>query len=347
MRFEFRVNKYRRSLETTDRREAERKARQVRAEIEAAPPRPDKRRSSLTLRNASVADLLEKRQAGISELHASRLEALWVVTLRVAGPDTPLVDIDSAWLRSYEGRRRATGKKGQTIVREFGLFKRALAWAKRKGADVVIPDPWPKVKRDPPDAKRSGKYRDPMIVRQFLAMLDQDARDEVGFIAMTGLRWAEMKRLRYDWIEPSPRNWASPALVRLPDEATKTRKARVVGVPTPALEIVDRRKSKATGPLVFSPKNYRKQRETARRALGLDSNITLRDLRHTFATLALQRTGDPTAVLRAMGHTNLSMTERYLSSPLERTAALGAAVSSVLLEDTRPLTHERTHGEKT
>lgn len=310
------------------------------------------------MKAASVADLLEKQHAGVSGLHSSRLEALWVVLLRGAGPDTPLADIDAAWLRSYEGRRRSGRKnpdgewiekpvRGQTIVREFGLIKRALTWAQVKGHDIRPPNPWPKVKRDPPDSKRSGKYREPLLVREFLALLDQEARDEVAVVAMTGLRWAEIKRLRFDWIEPSPRDWASPALVRLPADGTKTRTARVVGLSSPALAIVERRKSKATGPLVFTSQDHRKQRETAARALGLDSNITLRDLRHTFASLALRETGDPTAVMRAMGHTDLRMTEHYLSSPLERTTSIGSAVSSLLLVDTGNLSQRADTDEKT
>jgi integrase len=231
----------------------------------------------------------------------------------------------------------------QTIARELALVKRALLWAQSKGAQIAIPHPWPTIKRDPPDPKRSGKYRDPEIVRKFLALLDQDARDEVVIVAMTGVRWAELKRLEYDWVEPAPKGWASPALIRLPESATKTRTTRVVGLPPPALAIIERRKADARkaaeddgrpmSPLVFTSTDYRKQRETARHTMGLDSNITLRDMRHTFASLALQRTGDPTAVLKAMGHADLRMTERYLSSPLERTAALGAAVSVALLTE--------------
>lgn len=299
------------------------------------------------MKAASVADLLTKKQAGVTGLHASRLEALWVVFLRTAGPDTPITDINAAWLRSYEGRRRAAKARGQTIVREFSLAKRAMLWAETRGAAVAWPKPWPKVKRDPPDQKRSGKYRDPEIVRQFFALLDQEARDEVAIVAMTGIRWAELKRLRYDWIEPAPQGWSSPALVRLPDDGTKTRKERIVGLPAPALAIIERRKSRATGPRVFGPEDHRKQRETACRGLGLDSNITLRDLRHTFASLALRHTGDPTAVMRAMGHTDLRMTERYLSSPLERAAAIGAVVSSALLTETSNRTHTADSDEKT
>lgn len=297
------------------------------------------------MKSAAAADLLEKKHQGIGDLHAGRLESKVIVLLRNGGADTPLVDIDTAWLRSYEGRRRAGIKdesgewieepvRGQTIVREFGLVKRYMLWARRRGADIRLPDPWPRVKRDPPDQKRQGKYRDPELVRRFFALLETEARDEVAVVAMTGIRWGELKRLRYEWIEPAPQGWGSAALIRFPEEGTKNRRQRIVGVPSPAMVIIQRRRDEEGGPLVFSAQDHRKQRETAARDLGLDMNLTLRDLRHTFASLALRHTGDPTAVLRAMGHADLRMTERYLSSPLEQTAALGGAVSNVLLLDT-------------
>ena len=56
-------------------------------------------------------------------------------------------------------------------------------------------------------------------------------------------------------------------------------------------------------------------------------NLTLRDMRHTYATLALKGTSDPVAVMRSLGHKDLRMTETYLSSTVARTASASAAVA--------------------
>ena len=84
------------------------------------------------------------------------------------------------------------------------------------------------------------------------------------------------------------------------------------------------------GDQVFNQKDFKKQRAKASRDLGCDSTITLRDLRHSFASIAMQETGDPNAVLETLGHSDLSMTKRYLSSSVARVATTGAAVAGVL-----------------
>lgn len=351
-----------RSTGERDAKEAETKALRIRAEILEAPPPPrgeeQKRNRGVTLERMAAHDLVEHKNRGVTEAHRKALESKWNVILSVADPETPVADIDYDWLRSFEGMRRAGEKtldaqgnevwlrkpvKGQTLVREFQAIRRALVIAKRKGHIAELPDEWPTVRRDSPDERKSGKLRPPSVVAVYLGRLHQDARDEVEVDMLTGLRAAELKRLEPSWIEPAPRGSIVPAIIRVPRWAAKSRRERVVGCPKRALDIIKRRipaaekeAKKRGGPVrVFSQSDFKKHRarvwrDTAQE-LGLDPevNLTLRDLRHTYATLALQSAADPAAVLAALGHKDLGMTQRYLTSPLERTAQLGAGVEGL------------------
>ena len=97
------------------------------------------------------------------------------------------------------------------------------------------------------------------------------------------------------------------------------------------MSVIDRRRSYTDSRQVFSQKDFKRHRARVSRDLGCRDTITLRDLRHSFATIAMQETGDPNAVLEALGHSDLSMTKKYLSSPLARVAGTGVAVAAVLI----------------
>ena len=195
-------------------------------------------------------------------------------------------------VRDYIVKRRDKGVRGQTIVREVQCLRRALKIAKRHGLIASLPDEWPTVKRDPQSAKNSGKLWSPTQIQAVLAELDEDARDELLFALYTGLRSAELKRVEPSWLVETP-DAASPAILMLPGWATKSRKERVVGLAAPALEILSRRIEKSPrDPFVFSQANHKKARRLASQRIKLSTTMTLRDLRHTFASMTVLSSGD-------------------------------------------------------
>jgi hypothetical protein len=183
----------RRSLGTTSRREAARRARAVRGEIEANPPEPRKQEHRLSGRELKIflaLDLLEHKDRGVTAMHLHRLESKVAVILRNCDGDTPVECVDWDWLIAYQGRRRAGTKdrvgqwidrpiRGQTIVREYQAIGRALRIARRRGYIPALPDPWPTVRRDAKDKARSGKLRAPALIKAYLDELPDDARDEI------------------------------------------------------------------------------------------------------------------------------------------------------------------------
>lgn len=237
-------------------------------------------------------------------------------------------DIDE--VTSYVNKRRDDGIMGQTIKRELTVLKAGAKIALRWGLIRSEPNDWPQLKSDPPNVKRAGKFREPELLQQWFALLKRDARDEVMFDVLTGVRAWELKRILVDWFRPVDRG-PTRFLLELPGSATKSRRPRTIGISDRAMAIVDQRLKDGLigdGGRVFSAVDHRKHRDWASRELKLEHNITLRDLRHTYATISLWRGGDAEATMRALGHSDLSMTQRYQHSTVERIAQAGAVVDA-------------------
>jgi integrase len=257
------------------------------------------------------------------------LKWMWAQLLKHLG-DLDVGAVDYDLVLDYIGKRRAAGAKGQTIRREVQALKRGLVMAERRGWIGRAPGHWPAIKSDAPDEKQRGKLHPIESIRLMLGELAPEVRDEVTFVALTGLRAAEVKRVRYAWAEPLPSSSPVPAVLRIPAAASKTRQERIVGLSQEALDILERRfAAKPEAELVFSQENHKKALRDACKRAGV-ARITLRDLRHTYATLALHRTGDAVAVQAALGHNDLRTTQRYLSSTVERTVSAGASVAAAL-----------------
>jgi integrase len=259
---------------------------------------------------------------GADAPRAKTLEWMWN-RLVVFYRDTDAREISD--LVPYVASRRKAGVRGQTIRREVQALRRGLAIAKRKGIVSAVPEA-PRIKSDPPSQEQRGKMHPPEILAQFVAELPADARDEAELALLTGLRATELKRVRPEMVEPAPNGSATDYVLRMPAESTKTRTERVIGLSPRAIEIIRRRIEAAPDRLyVLSQQTHRRAyRETATR-IGYSQRIKLRDLRHTFATLAVAA-GDPWAAMEALGHKDLRMTSRYQHTTSARASQVAVSV---------------------
>jgi integrase len=253
------------------------------------------------------------------------IEHEWSRVIRVLGDVHPRVVTESS-LNAYVSERRKSGVSSSTIRRELRGLRRGLEIAQRNGWVIALPR-FPDVGRHIPTARGRGKLHDPNILREwFLAIECDETRDEAMMALLTGMRSAEIKRLRPSWVELTPPGSSVPAMLRVPATDAKSRKERIAGLPEAVLAIVRARATEADAP-IFSGADHKKERAGACRRIGYQRSITLRDLRHTHATLAAVATGDAAAVQSALGHSDLATTQRYLSTTLARTASVAAAVS--------------------
>lgn len=332
-RFQVNGHEIRRSTRTGDRRRAEVEERRLRAYYEAQAPR---RRAG---RAPGLADLggldVERAVAvGVTNAQIDAIKYAWQWLVNKLGPDTAPASITHAEVQRYIAARRQDGSRGQTIVREVQALKRGLAEAHRRGWVPIMIMDWPKVRRDAPDPKQKGKLHPPAIIGAWLAQLEGDAKDEAELAMLTSLRAKELKRITAQWVEPAPDGSLVPAVLRLPGAQTKSRKERAVPLVQRALEIIRRRAEALPEgappdmPLLYQGSHKRAYR-TAARKIGYAGRITLRDLRHTFATLAARGVGVD-AVRDIYGHTDLAVTSRYITVDMARMACAALAVAGTV-----------------
>lgn len=339
----FKINGFRYELSTKkrDKVAAEKAARRIYAD-KIREDRPTARlRNQGRLEDLSVRDLENLAANGVCEETVRTQTIQWANVLAFFGPDTLACDVTPARLADYVKHRRActfggVPIKGQTIRRELSFLRRGLLIAESKGWLSRLPTPWPKLKADPKNMLRSGRFIPPEALRVFVMALPEWLAEEMMFDVMTGLRGGsqrggELRRVTDAWAEPAPQGFPTPAILRVPAWASKTRKERTIGLPAPALAIFDKRVKATTSGEPLFPYRWAIR---ARRAAAAKAKLSIvphrRDLRHTFATLGDYLTGDRKGVQDALGHTTEAQTGTYVHGWDSRTAAIGAAVSEAV-----------------
>ena len=277
---------------------------------------------------------------GVGARQLQSIEACWGHLCRVLGPDTDPSAVTYDRVTSYVATRRGEGVRGQSIRKETQALKRGLKIARRRGSLPELPVEWPVVRSDPPRKWQRGKLHPPELILRWLAALEADhpeAHRQAQVALRTGLRAEELRALSWEWVEPAPEGAGVPALLRVPAEAAKTRRERIVGLPAACLGFLSAAHGaqEAWDAPLFAA-NHRKAFDAARKVVGYRKTITLRDLRHCHATWAAQGTGDAAAAQAALGHTDLRTTQRYLSTTISRTASAAVAVGDVVDADREP-----------
>ena len=324
----------RRSTGTADRGDAEAAALALHEEAADAARRAARRTGTVDLAALAGIDVTETLARGCSPQQVASVEHSWAHVCRVLGADTDPDDIDYDRVVAFIGQRRGEGVRGQSIRKEVQALKRGFKIARRRGwLDQDMPE-WPVVRNDPPRRGSKGKLvRVPDLLQWLDALADEpkakEARLQAELVLRTGLRSMEARRLCWSWVEPVPEGVDAAALLRVPAEAAKNRRERVLGLTPEALAILEsvRRDHGIDEPLL--PGSHVHAYQSASRKIGHRS-ITLRDLRHCHATWAAQGTGDAAAAQEALGHSDLRTTQRYLTATVDRVAGAAAAVGEKL-----------------
>lgn len=309
-----------------DRKEAEKAERRIRAAAEGeADALPKRRRGVGTLSTLGAADVDRSRAECTSEFSVKRVESFWTILLFHFGANADPIEITSQAVVDYVRTRKAEGLLNQTIRRELQALLRGLKDARLRGWIAATPEPWPKLQNDKPNEKKRGHLHAPETLRAIFEGVPEVARDGIEFALATGLRWAELHRVRASWVKAAPPKSKAKAVLALPEGFTKNRDARELGLNAEAFEIIKRRAA-IFGDEVFPPYGYTQAMKRTAKRLGLPT-VTLRDLRHTFASNALKNSkGNLSAVAGAMGHSELEITTLYLHAHKEDVLNLAASV---------------------
>lgn len=133
---------------------------------------------------------------------------------------------------------------------------------------------------------------------------DQDEADCVRFIMLTGCRPCEA--IAAEWNAFHGRHWTK--------RRTKQKRRHDVPLSPEALELLARRREKATGDSVFNVNDRFRLRGVwwhVRREAKLAPNARLYDVRHTFASMGAANKVSLYVVGKLLGHASLRTTQRY------------------------------------
>ncbi len=304
-------------------------------------------------------DYARAKAEGAGERQMDQLARFWEKHLfRLLGVTLPLEALTHSKVTEYLSLRRAEGARGQSLRKEIGCLKRTLKIAAREDLIARVPELPERIKTDPPRAWQKGKLH-PLSV--LVAWLDEvkrreteDSRAEGAWLQarvalQVGLRGeSEAQKLSASWLEEIPASvtQASGAVgaVRVPAAAAKDREERIVGVDVEMWALLAAQAEGKPWDAPLLPGRHDRIYRAAAEAIGYRRAITLRDLRHCYASYAAEEV-DLVAVQSALGHADLEVTQRYLTTTFARTAKASVVVAGALARER--LTTPSDHTDKT
>ncbi|NNG22750.1 tyrosine-type recombinase/integrase [Telluria aromaticivorans] len=243
--------------------------------------------------------------------------------------DLPLGQISSHSIQQFHDRLRLQ-KCAATANRHLALLKRcfnlAIIWGKLVGANPV------RGIRMHQENNQRQRYLSGDELRSFLNALDEEASrplaDALRFLLMTGARRNEVLLARWDAIDIDKRQWFLPN--------TKSGKSRFVLLNDGAIELLRQRDRQAGNVYVFPGKNageaicnpYKGFRRVLKRA-GI-SDLRIHDLRHSFASLAINNGATLYEVQHLLGHSDSKTSQRYAHMASDNLRKASAHVSAVI-----------------
>lgn len=202
-----------------------------------------------------------------------------------------------------------TLRKPATVLRELSVISKLFSLAVKN--DLCDHNPCSRVER-PKFDNTQNRLLGRADQQRFLAALpSQWARDICTMVLNTGLRQNDLMTLTRFSIDREER------LIRLVQGKTKRRVE--IACNATVMEILERRWQIKNQLLFPSPRTGTENgsvRHTMQRTCDKLEipRVTIRDLRRTFATRALENGSDGVTVAEALGHTSLRMIPRYVRS---------------------------------
>jgi integrase len=233
------------------------------------------------------------------------------------GKDTPLAEITASRISEYKGHRLSTARKigegesaverpiaGATVNRTLALLRHLLRLAHE---EWELLDAVPRIRMER-EAEGRLRWLTPEEATRLLDACRQSRNehltDLVEFALFTGMRRGEVLGLTWERVD------RARGVVLL--DVTKSGKRREVPLNSRADAVLARRGSKSSGPVFGTRRwdHFRTAWENAvERAKLVDFHF--HDLRHTFASWAIQRGASLQEVKDLLGHHSLAMTLRY------------------------------------
>lgn len=211
--------------------------------------------------------------------------------------------------------RTSNGRKRQLAKSTIHLFQlkmnTMLNQAVRDG--VIKCNPYHLLSRDERIKKPSDR-RDFLTREELHRLMEvktQSTTTKMAFIfcCFTGLRYSDLKQLKWGNIEKSP----SGMVIRI-EAMKKTEKPVTVPLGTNAMAWLPERGDKTQDDLVFDVGTCggcNAALKTMAKRAGISKRVSFHTSRHSFATLTLAATNDIATVSQLLGHTSVATTQIY------------------------------------
>lgn len=243
--------------------------------------------------------------------------------------DVALANLSSHAIQRLHDRLRVQGCAA-TANRHLALLKRclnlAIIWGKLVGANPV------RGIRMHQENNQRHRYLSGDELRSFLDALEAEPSrslaDALRFLLMTGARRTEVLQARWDAIDLEKQQWYLPH--------TKNGKSRFVLLNDAAVELLRQRPRTEGNVYVFPGRNeggpiinpYKGfQRALARSGI---TGLRIHDLRHSFASLAINNGATLYEVQHLLGHSDSKTTTRYAHVASANLRKASAHVSAII-----------------
>jgi integrase len=196
----------------------------------------------------------------------------------------------------------------------LAVLSKLMTWAEDQGLSNQVANPCQNIERYR-ENKRERYLSSDELQRLGDTLRDREAAGEnlfvIGLIQMlilTGARLSEMLTLRWDYVD------TQRGLLRLPDSKTG---AKTIRLNQAAKDVLARLPRLAKSPWVFPGHrqgqhlvNIQKPWRSIRAEAGL-ADVRLHDLRHSFASVAVEMGGSLPLIGHLLGHSKAQTTARY------------------------------------
>lgn len=252
----------------------------------------------------------------------------------------PLVDItkDMVERRHWELGKRSKARANNAMRVLRALFNHARAkYEDVQGNPILVANPVDRLGQSRAwykDVRRQTLIKPHQLADWYAATLklnNETTRDFLHFVLFTGLRKSEALKLEWAWVDLRERS------VTIPE--TKNGRAHMLPLSSFLIELLERRRTTATGPYVFTSDrtggHLVEPRTAVERVAELSGvPFTLHDLRRTFITIAESLDIPGYALKRLLNHKDSNdVTAGYIVPNVERLRKPMQAVTDFLLRN--------------
>ena len=228
--------------------------------------------------------------------------------------------VDEALIESYvQERSKASGKRGgelapATINRELATLRRAL----RLAHEWRVIDRVPRIRLLPGERNRDFVLNH-ADEETYLTACPQPLKDIATIMVDTGLRTSEALRLEWRYVHLEPASGAKYGYIQIPYGKSKNAR-RNIPITDRLAKLLLNRSLESKSLYVFPSETGRPYRvqsvdhvhKRVRQRLQMPEGFVIYSLRHTYGTRLGEAGTDAFTIMRLMGHSSITVSQRYV-----------------------------------